>query len=159
MKTLRLILSLIILSSISCKKDTSARSDIIGKWKLQYIKSKISIRDSIVDSLTINATNGDYIDFREDSKAYSNSWIAVGFNSEHKIEVTSHHNLDTNFYKVINDKLIGSKNNKSDTISIFQLTNSSLIIGLDIKLFKVDTNISIDSSNYIIWNTKNYYTK
>jgi hypothetical protein len=156
---LLLIAGLTVFCFPACKKDSSPQSDLIGKWNLQYIKSKVTTYYGRVDSVTATATKGDYWDFRSDGKVYSNTWLQVHLISGNIIKVDTANRYDTNAYHLISTKLfsidvLGSK----DTIQINQLTSNQLVIEMNYKMVK-DSIPAPNPNIWIIWNSKYYFSK
>jgi len=107
---------------VSCKKDDDnggGSSSIQGKWNINrvYYEEKSG---GVLDSASFAAAPGDYIDFRNDGKAYVR--FSDPFSGEPEFDTTGYALLGTNKFIVIDDS-------GNDTLDIFELTASSLVFG------------------------------
>lgn len=130
MKNIRLAaIALAVVASVSsCDKDDNAKpstlSKIQAKWGIQNILLDF---DGTVDDSTYTGVSADYIDFRTDSKVYSQ------VNNE----------KDTSAYKLVNDSTLVID---TDTARIQQLSGSQFVI--------TETNTELGEDAKITYNLK-----
>jgi len=154
-----IVAALIAICFSACKKDSSSQSDLIGKWNLQYVTSRVTTSNGSADSLTAYASNGDYLDFRSDGKVYSNKWLQLHLTSGNKIIADNIHSYDTTSYHLISNKLVSlDVLNTIDTIQINQLTSTQLVIEYNFRMMK-DSLPAPNPNSFIIWDSKYYFSK